>query len=73
MAHTLNTQHSVSVTGIVTRALQWIWNGLIMMGENSARARVLHQIGQLSDAELQAIGVTRADLVKRVMSDGYHL
>ena len=73
MAHTLNSHPSLNITGAVTRALQWVWNGLIILGENSARARVLHQIGQLSDAELQAIGVTRADLVKRVMSDGYHL
>ena len=73
MAHTYNSDHHVSVGSAIAYGFQWIWHGLIRMGENSARARVLHQVGQLSDEQLKAMGLTRSDVVKRILSDGYHL
>ncbi|WP_227272423.1 DUF1127 domain-containing protein [Roseobacter weihaiensis] len=73
MAYTAHTPHPISAPGLILRGLRWVWNGLIFLGENSARARVVHQISEMSDAELALRGLTRADLVKRMLTDGYHL
>lgn len=73
MAHTAHTPHPISAPGLISRGLRGIWNGLIFLGENSARARVVQQISDMSDAELESRGLTRADLVKRTLTDGYHL
>ena len=73
MAHTYNSAHHFSLGGVIVHGLQWVWHGLIRMGENSARARLANQIGQLSETRLKELGVTRAELIKRVFSDGYHM
>jgi len=73
MAHTEYKPDPISAPGLIKSALTWMWGGLIKMGENSARARVAHQVATMSDAELAARGLTRSDLAKRVLSDGYHL
>lgn len=75
MAHT-NSIAKAQPAGIFEtfgKALLWIWDGLVFLGENSARARVVRQINSMSDEQLAARGLTRADVVKRVISDGYHL
>lgn len=61
------------IAGALGSALSWIWNGLIYLGENSAKARVLRAINDMSDEELAKRGVTRADMVRRLMSDGFTL
>ncbi|MFK7765144.1 MAG: DUF1127 domain-containing protein [Roseobacter sp.] len=73
MAHTAHRIHPISAPGLVKNALVWIWDGLIYLGENSSRARIVHEINAMSDAELEERGLTRAEVVRRVMSDGYHL
>ncbi len=73
MAHTAQRIHPFSAPGLIKSALTWVWDGLIYLGENSARARVVHQINAMTDAELKERGLTRADVVRRSLSDGYHL
>lgn len=57
----------------ILRVLKGFWNGLIAIGEASAKARSVQALNDLSDEELAARGVTRQDLVKRVFTDGYHI
>lgn len=57
----------------LTKLVMAIWNGLIYIGENSARARAIRELNMLGDEELEARGLTRTDIVKRVFSDGYHI
>ena len=73
MAHTINATHSVKAPACISQSLTVLWNGLVRLGENSARARLANQIGQLSETRLKELGVTRAELIKRVFSDGYHM
>ncbi len=73
MATTAQRIHPFSAPGLVKSALVWIWDGLIYLGENSSRARIVHEINAMTDAELEERGLTRADVVRRMMSDGYHL
>ena len=73
MAHTINATHSVKAPAYISQSLTVLWNGLVRLGENSARARLANQIGQLSETRLKELGVTRAELIKRVFSDGYHM
>lgn len=73
MAHTEYNTQSVSAPSVVKSTLLWIWNGLIYIGENSARARVVRQINDMSDKQLADFGLTRADVAKRIISDSYHI
>jgi len=73
MAHTINATHSVKAPNVIAQAVTTLWNGLVYLGENSARARLANQIGQLSETRLKELGVTRAELIKRVFNDGYHM
>ncbi|MEM6887894.1 MAG: hypothetical protein AAF636_07105 [Pseudomonadota bacterium] len=73
MAHAEFKTRTINEPGLLKGVLLWVWDALVYLGENSARARVIHQINGMSDEELRARGLSRADLVKRVMSDGYHL
>lgn len=73
MAHIAHRIHPISVPGLIKSALVWFWDGLIYLGENSSRARIVHEINAMTDAELEERGLTRAEVVRRMMSDGYHL
>jgi hypothetical protein len=58
---------------IFTRALSKIWAGLVILGESNSRAQIAREICNLSDEDLEKMGLTRAELVRRVMIDGYGL
>ena len=47
------------------------WAMFVWLGENTARARMVREISAMSDAQLEARGLTRYDLVQRVFVDGY--
>ena len=70
MAHTAT---HFSAPGLVGAFFQKIWNGLIYIGEHSARARMAQEIAWMTDEELERAGMTRADVVKRVFCDRYYL
>lgn len=46
---------------------------LVYLGESSARAQTLKHIARLSDADLDKMGTTRADLIRRTVSDWDHM
>jgi len=73
MAHAEYKPHPISAPGLIKGALLWIWDGLIAIGENSARARVVQQINDMSDKQLADFGLTREEVVRRMISDGYHI
>lgn len=50
--------------------LSRVWDALIRMGENSSRAQTLQKIDSMSDAQIEALGLTRAQLLNRVLSVG---
>lgn len=64
MAHTLD--HSAASAGVLKR----IWNAIVTMGENSARAQTVRMLNTVSDDQLNAMGVTRAQMVQRALSAG---
>ena len=64
MAHTLD--HTAASAGVLTR----IWNAIVTMGENSARAQTVRMLNTVSDDQLEAMGVTRAQMVQRALSAG---
>lgn len=68
------TSHHVGVAGNpVTRFFNRIWNGLVYLGENSTRGRALQKLNAVSDAELEARGVTRQEIVRRIFADRLYL
>lgn len=64
MAHTLD--HTAASAGVLNR----IWNAIVTMGENSARAQTVRMLNTVSDDQLDAMGVTRAQMVQRALSAG---
>lgn len=55
------------------RFLNKIWDGLVYIGESSARARALRELSEMSDEDLAKLGLTREDVIKRVFSDGLYI
>ncbi len=70
---TTNTPVFFSAPGLISAFFRKIWDGLVFIGENSARARMVQEISWMTDEELERAGITRADLVKRVFSDSFHI
>lgn len=62
-----------SAPGLARAFFKNIWTMLVWLGENSARARMIRDISAMSDAELEARGLNRQDIVKRVFDDGYYI
>lgn len=73
MADFTANQTAPARRNILFRLLTKLWNGLIIMGEASAKARMVHALNELSDEELARRGLDRQDLVKRIFTDGYHI
>lgn len=64
------TSQHVGVAGNpVTRFFNWIWTGVVYLGENSSRGRALKKLNAISDAELEARGVTRQQVIRRIFAD----
>ncbi len=53
------------------RALKALWTGLVQLGETSSRAKALNALAEKSDAELEALGITRQDVLRRILGDIY--
>jgi len=70
MAHITQPTHT---PGFVLRVLTGIWDTLVNIGENCARARMLQEVNMFSDEELERMGLTREQLVRRVFTDGYQM
>ena len=70
MAHTTaNTTSIPAVFGVVADILSGIFGALLHLNEASAKVRKIEALSALSDADLSARGVERADIIRRVMSD----
>jgi uncharacterized protein YjiS (DUF1127 family) len=50
-----------------------LWTMLCWLGENSSRARMIREISAMSDADLEAKGLTREDLVRRVFDGAFYI
>jgi len=70
---TINHSVSAPSLNIFAKAGQRVWNTLVAIGENSARAQSLNSIAALSDADLEKMGVTRKDLIERALGGVYWL
>ena len=70
MAHA--TTH-FSAPGLALSFFKSAWTMLVTIGESSARARMIRELSAMSDEELEARGLTRQDIVKRVFDDGYYI
>ena len=64
---TTNTVASTSFGATFVNILNRAFNGLIALGENTARARAIEALSKVSDEELAAKGTTRKDEVLRIM------
>ena len=67
------SQHVGASTNPVARFFASIWSGMVFLAENSARARAVQQLNEMSDAELEARGVTRQDMVRKIFADKFYL
>lgn len=63
--------HVATGQNIFIRVLSKIWAGLVFLGESNSRAQLAREIADMSDEEIARKGLTRAELVRRVMTDGY--
>lgn len=66
---TANTYSIPAAFGVVTDIFAGIFGALLQLNEASAKVRKIEALSALSDAELDARGVDRADIIRRVMSD----
>ena len=70
MAHAI--EHH-SAPSFPLTALRSVWAMFCWFGETTARARMLRELSELSDAQLAAQGMTRQDIVRRVFDDGTYI
>jgi hypothetical protein len=80
MAYANTKIQTISISGMLRGSLSLIkaflsriWDVLVFLGENSARAQKVSRINELSDAQLAARGLTRQEAVRRAFFDGYML
>ena len=62
MAHI--TDHAPAA-GMLSR----FWDLLVHVGESSSRAQTVNKISAMSDDQIHALGMTRAELVRRALGD----
>ena len=55
--------------GFVARSAAAFWNGVIALGEASARSREIEALQALSDEELAKMGLDRTRIVHHVFRD----
>ena len=53
---------------LLVAPFRWIYGGLMYMAENSYHAQALSRINKLTDEELAARGLTRAEAVREAMN-----
>jgi uncharacterized protein YjiS (DUF1127 family) len=70
---TANTVGTTVPGNLISRVFKKVWDVLIYIGENNSRAQTIQALMQLSDAELEARGLTRHEIVQRVFADGRYL
>ncbi|MFK7877092.1 MAG: hypothetical protein AB8B71_15115 [Paracoccaceae bacterium] len=64
------TVNSSRSGNLILRLLTRFWDGLVYLGESSARARTLQVISEMSDEDLRARGLSRHDLVQSIVLQG---
>ena len=60
-------------TNPVARFFNRIWNGLVFLAESGSQAQALKRLSEISDAEFEARGMTRADAVRRVFAPRFYI
>ena len=56
---------------VFTRMLDAIWHGMMWLGESNSRTQKLQALANLSDEDLKERGLTRAEAVRALFTDGY--
>ena len=51
--------------------LDAIWHGMMWLGESNSRTQKLQALANLSDEDLKERGLTRAEAVRALFTDGY--
>ncbi|ETX30173.1 hypothetical protein [Roseivivax isoporae] len=72
MAQSANSTIAPS-TGVFSQVAEGFTRGLTFLIENNPRYARIEKINRMSDAELEAQGVTRAEVVRRVFRDRFYL
>ena len=67
----LTTNPTLNVFAPIKRALSAMFDGLISISENTARARQMEALMALSDAQLAERGIKRQDIARHVFRDTY--
>ncbi len=58
-----------SILGAVADVFVGIWSALIHIGEANSKVRRIQELSGLSDAELDARGIKRENIIRHVMAD----
>jgi hypothetical protein len=70
MAATADRSRMVpSILGAVADIFAGIWNALVHIGEANLKVRRIQELSDLSDAELDARGIKRENIIRHVMAD----
>ncbi|MCE8509422.1 DUF1127 domain-containing protein [Ruegeria pomeroyi] len=66
---TLHLRSLVTLPRVLGDILAGIFDALVRVGEANARIRRINALSALTDTELAARGLRRADIIRRVLSD----
>ncbi|MHA6346098.1 DUF1127 domain-containing protein [Roseivivax sp. CAU 1761] len=73
MAQSASPAAAPASAGLLTRGLSALGRALSFLAENNPRYQQLRAVQMMSEAELAARGVTRADMVRRIFHDRSYL
>ena len=71
MAHAIEHTDVYPKAPVLRRVADWASDTLQTIGENNPRLRLVKELQALSDAELAARGIKRADIVHHVFWDKF--
>ncbi|WP_164661909.1 DUF1127 domain-containing protein [Tropicibacter sp. Alg240-R139] len=72
MAVTASRSHTVlSILGAVADVFIGIWNALAHIGAANAKVHRIQVLSNLSDAELDARGIKREDIIRQVIGQAF--
>ncbi|MGR3269942.1 DUF1127 domain-containing protein [Thalassococcus profundi] len=72
MAHAATYPDVYPKAGVFTRLNAWFFATMEKIAENNPRIRRVRKLEALSDAQLAALGIRRADIVHHVFRDAYY-
>ena len=72
MAHVSASKEFYPATGVLSSLVEWMGDTFVAIAENNPRLKAVRRLQALSDVQLDALGIVRADIPHLVFRDVYY-